>query len=103
MSDTGQTLSSFILYVCESWWPWQDCLDVHACLIMIIIGNILFQKFLDIQVLISCLLICLFDLMLNGHSKQLRSCWDGQLLNHTVPGQASRRQFTSIKCPFSCQ
>ena len=32
---------------------------------------------------------CLFDLMLNVHSKQLRSCWDGQLLNHTVPRQAS--------------
>ena len=23
-----------------------------------------------------------------------------QLLNHTVPGQASQRQFTSIKCPI---
>ena len=31
----------------------------------------------------------LFDLMLYLHSKQLRSCWDGQLLNKgTVPGQA---------------
>ena len=42
----------------------------------------------------------LFDLMLYVHGKQLRSCRDGQLLNHTVPGQASRRQFTSIKWPF---
>ena len=44
--------------------------------------------------------------MLNVHGKQLRSCWKGQLLNHTVPGQTSRRQFTSIKCPFfasNCQ
>ena len=41
-----------------------------------------------------------FDLMLYVHSKQLRSCWDGELPNCTVPGQASRRQFTSIKCPF---
>ena len=40
---------------------------------------------------------CLFDLMLYIHGKQLRSCWDGQLLNHTVPRQASQRQFTSIK------
>ena len=23
-----------------------------------------------------------------------------QLLNHTVPGQVSRRQLTSVKCPF---
>ena len=43
----------------------------------------------------------LFDLLLyfilfyvNG--KQLRSCRDGQLLNHTVPGQDSQKQFTSI-------
>ena len=43
--------------------------------------------------------VCLFDLMLYVHGKQLRS-WDGQLLNHTVPGQASRRQFTSIECPL---
>ena len=34
--------------------------------------------------------------MLYVHGKQLRSCWDSQLLNHTVPGQASQRQFTSI-------
>ena len=32
--------------------------------------------------------IYLFDLMLYFHGKQLRSCWDGQLPNHTVPGQA---------------
>ena len=38
--------------------------------------------------------------MLYVHGLQLRSCWDGQLLNHTVPGQGSRRQFTSIKFPF---
>ena len=43
---------------------------------------------------------CLFDLMLYVHGKQLRSCWDAPLLYHTVPGQASRRQFASIKCPF---
>ena len=29
---------------------------------------------------------CLFDLMLQVHGKQLRSCWDCQLSNHTVPG-----------------
>ena len=50
----------------------------------------------------SCLtLFNLFvSLMLYIHGKQLKSRWDGQLLNHTVPGQASHRQFTSIKCPF---
>ena len=37
---------------------------------------------------------------LNFHGKQLKLCRDGQLLNHTVPGQASQRQFTSIECPF---
>ena len=42
----------------------------------------------------------LFDFMHYVHSNQLRSCWDGQLLNQTIPGQASWRQFTSIKCPF---
>ena len=47
--------------------------------------------------------VCLFDLMLDVHGKQLRSCWDSQLLNHTVPGQVSWREFTSIKCPFFCQ
>ena len=38
--------------------------------------------------------------MLYIDSKQLRSCQDSQLLNNTVPGQASLRQFTSIKCSF---
>ena len=45
----------------------------------------------------------LFDLMLYVHDKQLRSCLDGQLLNHTVPGHVPWRQFTSIKCPFFYQ
>ena len=31
----------------------------------------------------------LFDLLLYIHGKQLWSCQDAQLLNHTVPGQAS--------------
>ena len=44
--------------------------------------------------------VCLFDVMLYVHGKQLRSCWDGQLVFHSVPGQASRKQFTSIKCPL---
>ena len=30
-----------------------------------------------------------FDSLLYVHVKQLRSCRDGQLLNHTVPGQTS--------------
>ena len=51
-------------------------------------------------VLTSIHLKCLFDLLLYIHGKQLRSCPEGHLLSHTVPGQASRRQFTSIKCPF---
>ena len=33
--------------------------------------------------------ICLFDLLLYVHGKQLRLCWDDQLFNHTDPGQAS--------------
>ena len=33
--------------------------------------------------------LILFDLMLYVHGKKLRSCWDSQLLNHNVPGQAS--------------
>ena len=37
------------------------------------------------------LVFVLFDFMLYVHGKQLRSCWDCQLLNHTVPGQASQR------------
>ena len=32
-------------------------------------------------------LVCLINLMLYAHDKQLRSCRDGQLLNNTVPGQ----------------
>ena len=35
------------------------------------------------------------DLLLYVHGKQLGSCRDGQLLNHTVSGQVSRKQFTS--------
>ena len=42
----------------------------------------------------------LFDLMLYVRGKQLRSCRDGQLLNHTVPGQVSRRQYAGIKYWF---
>ena len=38
----------------------------------------------------------LFDLLLYVQGKHLRSCWDGQFFNHTVPGQVSMRQFTSI-------
>ena len=40
--------------------------------------------------------------MLYIYGKQLRECWDGQLLNHTFPGQVNRSQFTGtyIKCPF---
>ena len=34
------------------------------------------------------MVVALFDLLLYAHSTQLRSCWDGNLLNHTVPGQA---------------
>ena len=45
----------------------------------------------------------LFDLMLYIYGKQLRSCWDGQLPNHTVPGQASQGHFTSVKCPSFCR
>ena len=33
-------------------------------------------------------MFCLFNLLLHVHGKQLRSCHDGQLLNHTVPWQA---------------
>ena len=29
---------------------------------------------------------CFYDLLFYIHGKQLRSCWDGQLLNNTVPG-----------------
>ena len=41
-------------------------------------------------------LFCLLDLFLDVHGKHIRSCRDGQLLNHTVPGKASRGQFSSI-------
>ena len=51
-------------------------------------GELLFQNHFF---LFSCLICCFYV-----HSKQLRSCWEGQLLNHTVPGQASQKQFTSI-------
>ena len=44
--------------------------------------------------------VCLFDFNVYVYGKQLRSCWDGQSLNYTVPGQASRVQFTSMKLPF---
>ena len=53
-----------------------------------------------IRLPVFCLCVCLFDLMLYVHGKQLRSCWDGQLLIQTVPGQVSMRHFTSIKHPF---
>ena len=41
------------------------------------------------------------NLMLYVHGKQLRSCWDDQLLNLTVPGQSNRMWLISIKCTFS--
>ena len=41
-------------------------------------------------------LFCLFDLMLNVHGIQLWSYWDGPLLNHTVPGQASRSDLPEL-------
>ena len=44
--------------------------------------------------------VCLFDLILYVQGKQLRSCQDGMLLYHTVPEQASRRQFINIKSPY---
>ena len=54
----------------------------------------------NLKLLFDVSFVCLFELMLHVHGKQLRSCWEGQLVNYTVPGQASQRQFTSIKCPF---
>ena len=42
------------------------------------------------------LFFCLFDLLLYVYGKQLRSCQDSPLLKNTVPGQASRKQLTSI-------
>ena len=44
----------------------------------------------------SVVSFCLFDLMLYFHGKQLRSCWDGQVLNHTVTWQASLRQIAIL-------
>ena len=46
--------------------------------------------------LVSSCFVCLIDLLLYVHSKHLRLCQDSQFLKHTVPGQASREQFTSI-------
>ena len=46
-----------------------------------------------------CFLLC-FDLLLYVHGKQMVSCRNSQLLNQTVPGQVSRRQLTSVYCPF---
>ena len=40
--------------------------------------------------------VCLFELMFYIDGKQLRSCWDGLLLNHTVPGQAPYRQLGGL-------
>ena len=45
----------------------------------------IFCYFSKYYVEISC--VCLFDLLLYVHGKQLRSCYDDQCLNHTVPGQ----------------
>ena len=47
------------------------------------------------------LLKLLLDLIFYVHGEQLRSYKDGQLLSHTVPRQASRRQFTSILSPIT--
>ena len=38
---------------------------------------------------------CLIDFVLYVDGKQLRSCLDDRLLNHTVSGQDSRRQLTT--------
>ena len=46
--------------------------------------------------------VLLFDLMLYIHGKQLRLCWDGQLLNHTVPRQASLGGSLSVLGAHSC-
>ena len=82
---------------------------VHGMIIQSDVFNdkdIMAAKTFELLILIKSqqsLFVCLFDLMLYIQGKQLRSCHDGQLLNHTVPGQASWRQFTSIKCPFFSQ
>ena len=41
----------------------------------------------------------LFDLIryVDGNLTAISSCWNGQLLNLTVPRLASHRRFTSIK------
>ena len=39
-------------------------------------------------------------MLLYVHGKQQLYCRDSHLLNHTVPGQVSRRQLTSAKFPF---
>ena len=41
----------------------------------------------------------LFDLIryVDGNWTAISSCWNGQLLNQTVPRLASHRRFTSIK------
>ena len=61
----------------------------------------LFNRYdiLQLKYVKVCLYV-LFDLVLYVHGKQLRSFWDGQLLNDTIPVQASWRQFTSV---FSTQ
>ena len=50
---------------------------------------------------LGTLLKLLLDLILYVYGEQLRSYKDGQLLSHTVPRQASRRQFTSILSPIT--
>ena len=65
---------------CNPYWDQPgnpSCLFSLQCLHLISKHNVLQSKG-----------FCLFDLMLYIHGKQLRSCWDGQLLHHTVPGQA---------------
>ena len=39
--------------------------------------------------------VCLIDLLLYVHGKQLRPCQDGQILNHTVPVQASQKWYVA--------
>ena len=55
-------------------------INVHILVFVMVTGH---------RVTFACLLLYV-------HSKQLRSCQNGQFLNHTVPGQASQRQSTSI-------
>ena len=49
---------------------------------------------------ISYAFVCLIDLMLYVHSKQLRSCCNGQLLNHTFPGQAPTEAVHQYQVPI---